>query len=159
MVVKPPSSNTPQISSTGLFLPYTLKKKPTKTNASSEQQQVESDEDDDDDDDQTDFLGLTKSNQVQVTNTDVESVLRETYPKARPIVIEAPPMPMPEEEFEDLDQEEPTGHQMTTSIDDDDEVTPVYFEMLIFVVVFVCVLALTLSPQERTLQGDQACAH
>ena len=152
-MVKPPSSNTPQISSTGLFLPYKLTKKPTKTNASSEQH-AESDEDDDGD--QTDFLGLTKSNQVQVTNTDVESVLRETYPKARPILIEAPPMPLLEEDFEDLDQEEPTGHQMTTSIDDDDEVTSVYFRALMSI---AGVLALTLPSQERTIQGDQACAH
>jgi hypothetical protein len=121
-IVKPPSANTPQISSTGLFLPYTIsKKQQQKKSTITNQVKNDSDiEDDDDDDNQTDFLGLTKSNRIEVTNTDVESVLRETFPKARAIVIEEPILPMRSEDFEDIDDDEQANNQPVN--DDDDEV-------------------------------------
>jgi hypothetical protein len=126
-VVKNPSATTPQISSTGLFIPYTLNKKqqqPKKsaTNQSVESSKNDSDADDDDVDDQSDFLGLTKSNQIEVTNNDVESVLRETFPKARPIVVEQPVLPSVPADFEDLDEDnQQTAYQQTA--EDDDEVS------------------------------------
>ena len=126
--VKNPSTTAPQISSTGLFIPYTLNKKQQQTKKSATNQLVESTandsdlDDDDDTDDQSDFLGLTKSNQIEVTNTDVESVLRETFPKARPMVVEQPVLPIAPAEFEDLDEDdEQAAHQPIP--EDDDEVS------------------------------------
>ncbi|CAF0923155.1 unnamed protein product [Rotaria sp. Silwood1] len=124
-VVKNSSTAAPQISSTGLFIPYTINKKQqhqkksstTISNQSSEQTKNDSDVEDDDDDNQTDFLGLTKSNQIEITNTDVESVLRETFPKARPTVIEEPSLPNPSVDFEDLDHNEEINNQQ---INDDE---------------------------------------
>ncbi|CAF0821854.1 unnamed protein product [Adineta steineri] len=123
--VKNPSTTTPQISSTGLFIPYTLKKKQQQqtkisTNQLNEQTKNDSDIEDDDNDDQTDFLGLTKSREIQITTTDVESVLRETFPKARPTVIEQPVLPNLPEDFEDLDDDDEHMTNQQT-IQDDDE--------------------------------------
>ncbi len=130
-VVKNPSTTAPQVSSTGLFIPYTInKKQPQKKTTASATNQVagpnknDSDVEDDDDNDQTDFLGLTKSNQIQITNTDVESVLRETFPKARPTVVEQPVLPPnPMDEFDDLDDNQ-QGNYEPPPQDDDDEVNP-----------------------------------
>lgn len=117
------TQNSPQTSSTGLFIPYTLNKKqqqqqqkkpPIATTISKEK--IDSDVEDDDDDDQTDFLGLTKSNRIEISNNDIESVLRETLPKPRYIPVEQPQiLPTPVEQFEDLDE------QPATQYDDDDE--------------------------------------
>ncbi|CAF0784709.1 unnamed protein product [Adineta ricciae] len=127
-VVKNPSKTTPQITSSGLFIPYTLNKKSQqqtakKTATTSLLGPSKNDSDDDDDDDvndQSDFLGLTKTSQIEITHTDVESVLRETLPKARPVVVEQPILPQPTEDFEDLDEDDAqtTSHQTIT---DDDE--------------------------------------
>jgi hypothetical protein len=99
-------------------------------------------EDDDDDDNQTDFLGLTKSNQIQITNTDVESVLRETFPKARQVVIEEPSLPNLTEQFEDLDDDEQTNNQQMN--EDDDEVK-IFNKKSFFICFF---LAFTLSTEK-----------
>ena len=131
-VVKNPSKTTPQISSSGLFIPYTLNKKSQqqtakKTATTSLLVPSKNDSDDDDDaNDQSDFLGLTKTSQIEITHTDVESVLRETLPKARPVVAEQPVLPQPTEDFEDLDGDETqaTSHQTIT---DDDEVSQAMF--------------------------------
>jgi len=73
-------------------------------------------DDDDDDDDQTDFLGLTKSNQVEISNNDVESVLRETFPKPRPVAVERPQIiETPVDQFVDLDE------PASSHAEDDDE--------------------------------------
>lgn len=126
-VVKNPSTTTPQISSTGLFIPYTLNKKQQQkksstaiSTSSAEPTKNDSDIEDDDDDNQEDFLGLTKSNQIEISNTDVESVLRETFPKARPIVVEQPTLPIVPSDFVDLDNEEEPNEQQI--MHDDDEV-------------------------------------
>ncbi|CAF0840790.1 unnamed protein product [Rotaria sordida] len=123
--IKNSSTTTPQISSTGLFMPYTLNKKQqqkksstTISNQSNEQMKNDSDIEDDNND-QTDFLGLTKSNQIQITNTDVESVLRETFPKARPTVIEEPSLPNPSVEFEDLDNNDEEMNNQQINNDDE----------------------------------------
>ncbi|CAF2961160.1 unnamed protein product [Rotaria sp. Silwood2] len=115
--VKNSSTTTPQISSTGLFIPYTLNKKQQQkksstaiSNQSNEQTKNDSDMEDDDDN-QTDFLGLTKSNQIEITNTDVESVLRETFPKVQSTVIEKPALPNSSLDFEDLDNNEEMNNQ------------------------------------------------
>lgn len=125
-VVKNPSATTPQISSTGLFIPYKLNKKQQQqsknTSATTTKSLVEdnkNDSDAEDDDDGTDFLGLSKPNQIQVTNTDIESVLRETFPKPRPTVVEQPPVQNVPQYFQDLDEPEPTDNQLNN--DDDDE--------------------------------------
>ena len=140
-VVKNPSTTAPQVSSTGLFIPYTINKKQqqkkTTTTTSSTNQVVgptknDSDIEDDDDNDQTDFLGLTKSNQIQITNTDVESVLRETFPKARPTVVEQPILPSnPMEEFDDLDDDQ-QGNYAPPPQNDDEEVNHSYSSVFRF---------------------------
>ncbi|CAF3469127.1 unnamed protein product [Rotaria socialis] len=130
--VKNPSTataKTPQISSTGLFIPYTINKKKQQqqkksstaisTSANGSDNEKDDDDDDDDDDNQADFLGLTKSNQIEVTNTDVESVLRETFPKARSTVIEQPSLPNPPVDFDDLDTNDDGNNQQI--MQDDDE--------------------------------------
>lgn len=129
--VKNPSANTPQISSTGLFIPYTINKKQQQKKTTSQTivgpTKTDSDvEEDDDDDNQTDFLGLTKSNQIQVTNNDVESVLRETFPKARPTVVQQPIVPEPVEQWPDLDEYEQPNNQAV--LQDDDEVNQFSFQ-------------------------------
>ena len=162
-IIKAPSANAPQVSSTGLFIPYALNKK--KSNQSTKSStgllndgNVENDDEDDDDDDdnQTDFLGLTKSSQVQISTTDVESVLRETFPRARHTAIEQPVLLPAANDFEDLDQDEERNQQHGPHIDDDDEVSDVPEETVRSAIqpLFLC-LAPTLSPEEWTLQRDQ----
>lgn len=119
--IKPPSEKTPQVSATGLFIPYTVSKKQTNkiVSATNIIGQADEEEDDDDDDDQIDFLGLNKNDQIQVSNLDVESVLRETLPKAQvatatKVFVEEPT------NFVDLDEEDQT-HQEKVMINDDDE--------------------------------------
>jgi hypothetical protein len=135
------SASTPQISSNGLFIPYTINKKyAPKTNSSAMQSIKKStsnidDDDNDDDDDyaddtnQTDFLGLTKPNQIHISSTDVESVLRETFPKVRPAISEQPIICQPSETFEDLDSEQDVSQQTSyvNNNDDDDEVSLLSF--------------------------------
>ena len=123
--VKNSSKTTPQTSSTGLFIPYTLNKKQQQKKSSTKQsigqttdKNIE-DNDDDDNDNQTDFLGLTKSDQVQITNTDIESVLRETLPKSKATIIEEPPLPKSSNEFEDLDDDQPVQNQPMDEFDDE----------------------------------------
>ena len=124
--MKNPSTNTPQISSTGLFIPYTINKKQQQKKTTAQPMvgpaKTDSDfEDDDDDDNQMDFLGLTKSNQIQVSNNDVESVLRETFPKARSTVVEQQPiLPNPVEHFDDLDDYEQPNNRANVQYDDDE---------------------------------------
>jgi hypothetical protein len=55
----------------------------------------------------------------------VESVLRETFPKARPAVIEQPMMLPAASDFEDLDQDDQMNQQSSHVIDDDEEVSSV----------------------------------
>lgn len=131
--VQNPSAKTPQISSTGLFIPYTINKKQQQQKKVTAQHMAgpvkpDSDNEDDDDDNQVDFLGLSKSNQIEISNTDVESVLRETFPKARPTVVEQPVLPTPVEQFEDLDDYQQSNNR-PISQDDDDEVSPVGYTM------------------------------
>jgi len=119
------TQDSPQTSSTGLFIPYTLNKKKqqqqqkkTTTVAPLVSNETVNSDDDDDDDDQTDFLGLTKSNQVEISNNDVESVLRETFPKPRPVAVERPQIiETPVDQFVDLDE------PASSHAEDDDEVT------------------------------------
>ncbi|UJR36238.1 hypothetical protein I4U23_028970 [Adineta vaga] len=122
-VIKNPSTTAPQVSSTGLFIPYTLnKKQPKKTAATALVGPAKNDSDveDDDTDDQSDFLGLSKSNQIEITSTDVESVLRETFPKPRPVAVEQPVLLQSSTDFEDLDEyNEQSTYQQTA--EDDDE--------------------------------------
>ena len=128
--VQNPSAKTPQISSTGLFIPYTINKKQQQKKTTPHQMEgpakQDSDVEDDDDDNQMDFLGLSKSNQIQISNTDVESVLRETFPKARPTVVEQPLLPTPVEQFEDLDDFQ-QGNAQPIHQDDDEEVNLLRF--------------------------------
>ena len=122
------------MTSTGLFIPRSvIEKKTSKTTTTPVQQQPTKnllgidDDDDVDDDDGTDFLGLSKSDQVQISSTDVESVLRETFPKARPTHVEQPIVqpeiyPSAEDFDEDQNEDGDNIHQSTTMISDDDEV-------------------------------------
>ena len=134
-------TKAPQVSSTGLFIPYTLtKKNVSKTSSSTAEpsramarSNDDEDEDDDDDDEtsQSDFLGLNKSDQIKVSNVDVESVLLETFPKARATAPPRAPVitPIIQEDavdFDDLDETNPVK-QTTGTLDDDDEVRSIYF--------------------------------
>ena len=168
-IIKAPSVNAPQVSSTGLFIPYALNKKKSSqlTKASTglanegNAEDDDDDEDEDDDTNQTDFLGLTKSDQVQISTTDVESVLRETFPKARPTVIEQPVWQPAADDFEDLDQDDQMNQESAHVIDDDEEVcrmTKAFARSFLTTIVSL-VVASTLSPEEWTLQRDQTCSH
>lgn len=122
----------PQTTATGLFIPYTVsKQKPVnkivkkKKNTNEDVEDVEEEEDDDDDDDNSvsDFLGLNKKDQVQVSKVDVESVLRETFPKTRITTTTTENVSLEQPtHFIDLDEQNRMDQQQEIVNDDDDEV-------------------------------------